>query len=352
MAATQLRYKHLTLFYFSGTGNARYAAQKMATLAHEKRVAATVYNIAEIKKDIPEIPENTLIGFCFPTHGFNAPPVVLKFIRSFPKGNNRVFLLNTRAGMRIGRLHTAGIGGLALWLPALLLLFKGYRTIGFRPLDLPSNWILLHPGLTDKAIRFIVNRCTQTLERFTGRILNGKPVANGLLWFPLDIAVSSVSVAYYFYGRFALAKTFFASFRCTSCGVCVDNCPVGAIELKNDRPYWTFSCESCMKCINHCPHRAIEVAHGYSFLWWWLAFSFLPLLIVKVLVLAGLIGKEFYKANTDLLFYGSMTLFGLIIIFAGYKLLHQLLGIKIINKIITFTSFTHFKWWRRYKMPA
>ncbi len=352
MAAAQLPYKQLALFYFSGTGNARFAAHKIAAFAREKGVEATVYNIAELKKDVPEIPENTLVGYCFPTHGFNAPPVLLKFIRKFPKGKNHVFLLNTRAGMRIGKLHTAGLGGLALWLPALLLLFKGYKTIGFRPLDLPSNWISLHPGLTDKAIRFIVNHCEQTLERFTGKILSGKPVLNGLLWLPADIIITPVSVAYYFYGRFALAKTFFASYKCTGCGVCIDNCPVGAIELKNDRPYWTYSCESCMKCMNHCPHRAIETAHGYTFLLWWLAFSLLPLLIIKLLVIMEVISAAFYKNNFDFLFNGSSILFGLIIVFAGYKLLHQLLRIKIINKIITFTSLTHFRWWRRYKAPA
>ena len=33
-------------------------------------------------------------------------------------------------------------------LPALILLTKGYRTVGWRPLDMPSNWISLNarPG--------------------------------------------------------------------------------------------------------------------------------------------------------------------------------------------------------------
>ena len=64
------------------------------------------------------------------------------------------------------------------------------------------------------------------------------------------------------------------------------------------------------------------------------------------------ISAAFYKNNFDFLFNGSSILFGLIIVFAGYKLLHQLLRVKIINKIITFTSLTHFRWWRRYKAPA
>ncbi len=346
------RYERLILFYFSGTGNARFAAQKIAAFASEKSVCVSVFNIAEVKRDYPEIHLDALIGFCFPTHGFNAAPSLLNFIYRFPKGKNRVFLLNTRAGLKAGNVHIAGIGGLALWLPALLLLFKGYKTIGFRPLDLPSNWISLHPGLTKNAVRFIARRCENTLKKFTEKILSGKPVLNGLLWLPLDLAVSPIAPAYYFFGRYALAKTFFASCKCTNCGLCIENCPVQAIKRISERPYWTYDCESCMRCMNHCPQRAIETSHGFSFFIWWLAFSVVPAVILKVLVKYGVITAEFLHKYIDLLFNGTLFLTGLIVIFFGYRILHFFLRYKWINRIITFTSFTHFKFWNRYKMPA
>lgn len=37
------------------------------------------------------------------------------------------------------------------------------------------------------------------------------------------------------------------------------------------------------------------------------------------------------------------------LLFPGYRILHQLLRIKLFNRIITLTSLTHFKWWNRYK---
>jgi len=352
MQPASLPYPSLILFYFSGTGNARFAAQKIATLARDKQVEATVYNIAEVKRDYPEIPEDALIGFCYPTHGFNAAPSLLNFVFRFPKGKNRVFLLNTRAGLKAGRVHIAGIGGLALWLPALFLLFKGYKPTGFRPLDLPSNWILLHPGLTKKAVRFIANRCEHTLEKFTDRILSGKPVLNGLLWLPLDIAVSPISFGYYFLGRYALGKTLFASYDCNNCRLCISNCPVQAIREVDDRPYWTFKCESCMRCINNCPRRAIETAHGFSFFIWWLAFSVVPMAVLKALVKYGIITTAFLNEYIDLLFNGTVFLTALIVIFWGYEILHYFLRFRWINKIITFTSFTHFRFWNRYRMPT
>jgi ferredoxin len=343
------KYKKIFIWYFSGTGNARFAANKIAEDAREAGYKASVYNIADKQHDFSQIQDNCLIGFCFPTHGFNAPPIVLKFIRKFPQGKADVFLLNTRAGMKLFRIHTPGIGGLALWLPALMLLIKGYRPIGFRPIDLPSNWIFLHPGLYHNAKQFIQERCNATLTDFTNKILKGKPVLNGFFWFPLDIILIPISLGYYLFGRFALSKTFFASYKCTNCGLCVKNCPVNAIKYVNNRPYWTFNCESCLRCINHCPERAIETAHGYSFLIWWLAFSFVPMIVLKGLLKYQVISTEFYHEHYSLLFNTAVFIFGFILFYFGYLILHQLLRIRILNKLITFTSLTHFKFWKRYR---
>ena len=342
------KYEKILIWYFSGTGNARFAAYKIAEIARPEGYDVSVNNIADPIPDFSNINENCLIGFCFPTHGFNAPPIVLKFLRKLPKGKSDVFLLNTRAGMKLFKQHTPGIGGIALWLPALMLIFKGYRTIGFRPLDMPSNWIFLHPGLTSNAVHFITQRCTKTLTTFTNKIIKGHPVLNGLLWLPLDIALLPISMGYYFFGRFVLAKTFFANYNCTNCGLCMKECPVNAIKEINKRPYWTFDCESCMKCMNNCPQRAIETAHGFIFLVWWLAFSSIPYFLLKLLLNHQLISKSFYHNYFDLLFNGVVLITGLIVIFFAYKILHQLLRVRLFNKIITFTSLTHFKFWNRY----
>ncbi len=347
---TKKKYKKILIWNFSGTGNARFSANYIAKTAREAGYhQVSVYNIADKQQDYSEIQNNCLIGFCFPTHGFNAPPIVLKFIWNFPGRKADVFLLNTRAGMKFFNIHTPGIGGLALWLPALILLIKGYNPIGFRPIDLPSNWIYLHPGLNSNAKQFIQNRSSITLRNFTHKILKGKSVLNGWLWFPLDIMLVPISLGYYLYGRFVLSKTYFASYKCTNCGLCIRNCPVGAIKYVNNRPYWTFSCESCMRCINHCPERAIETAHGYSFLIWWLAFSIVPMFILNGLLKYRIISAELYHEHYSLLFNIITFIFGFIIFFFGYLILHQLLRVRILNKLITFTSFTRFKFWKRYK---
>lgn len=226
------QYSLLDIYFFSGTGNARYAANTIAKNARRNGCRANVYDITGENNEISSSNKDQLIGFCFPTHGFNAPPVVLKFIYNFPRGKSDVFLLNTRAGMKLYKFYMPGIGGLALWLTALILIFKGYRPIGFRPLDMPSNWISLHPGIRAKVVESITENCTKTLEKFTNRILKGKPVLNGFIWLPIDILLIPITVGYYFFGRFAIAKTFFANYKCNNCGLCIRQCPVKAIIEK------------------------------------------------------------------------------------------------------------------------
>ncbi|MCD4774140.1 MAG: EFR1 family ferrodoxin [Bacteroidales bacterium] len=346
-----LKFNKLIIFYFSGTGNAKKSSERIIENAEEKGIETELVNISN-KTRIDKntlFSKDTLLGFCYPTHGFNAPPLILKFLSSFPKGKSDIFVLNTRAGMKLYKLFLPGIGGLALWLPALMLFFKGYKPIGFRPVDMPSNWISLHPGLRKKVVDSIHKRWKRILGKFSNKILSGKKVFNGFFWLPIDIVLIPITILYYCIGRFFLAKTFYANYNCNMCGKCIRECSVGAIKKVSGRPYWKFSCESCMKCMNNCPQRAIETAHAFTFLLWWFIFSVLPFFIT-----INLKNVKFFEPLFEIIHFRgvfdiSSVLFGFISVFLAYHLLHYLLRFKFFNYIITKTSLTHYKFWRRYK---
>lgn len=349
MVINASKYTKLIIYYFSGTGNSKKASEWVEGHAYHEGMDTAIHNISSNPEiNSSRFNKETLVGFSFPTHGFNAPPAMIKFVRRFPSGKSDAFIINTRAGMKLYKLHTPGLGGLAIWLVAFILFLKGYRVIGFRPLDMPSNWISLHPGLRQKVIDSLFHRCEKTMDRFSRRILNGKRVLNGLLWIPIDALIAPISVAYYFFGRFALAKTFFANYNCNNCNLCHNQCPVQAITLKSKRPFWTYKCESCMKCMNNCQQRAIETAHGFTFLLWWFVFSILPLTFARLLIHFDIVTNTIYSKYHILFDWGFMFTTGLIFIFAGYRIFHWLLGFKFFNKLFTYTSFTHYKFWRRY----
>ncbi len=96
--------KKATIFYFSGTGNAKRIALWFSEFAFKKEIDCTIFDIAKCDiSNIVALIDNSLILIISPTHGFNFPKITLEFIRHFPKGNNRVVLMNTRAGMKIGK---------------------------------------------------------------------------------------------------------------------------------------------------------------------------------------------------------------------------------------------------------
>ena len=46
---------------------------------------------------------------------------------------------------------------------------------------------------------------------------------------------------------------------CTGCGICIDSCPFGAIEIENGAAKITDGCRICGSCIESCPAGAIEL---------------------------------------------------------------------------------------------
>ncbi len=199
-----MKYDQLIIYYFSGTGNARNAARWIINIARERGIKTHLINIDRLKTvDMPEITSKTLIGFCSPTHGFNLPPIAINFLLKIPKTKKTdAFILNTRAGMKLNKLFLPGISGIAQLLAALILLLKGFRIIGMQPLDLPSNWLLVHPGLKQKVVDSIYTRCNRIVNNFATNIFNGKRKYKALLSVPIDLALIPISLAYYFIGRF------------------------------------------------------------------------------------------------------------------------------------------------------
>lgn len=347
-----MSYSRIIVFYFSGTGNAKTAAGWIVDYAKTRKIEAQLVNISETKSlDSIELLDDALVGFCYPTHGFNAPPLVLRFLNRFPKAKSDVFLLNTRAGMKLYKIFTPGLSGIAMLLPALILKLKGYKIKAYRPLDLPSSWISVHPGLRKKVVDSIFGRCKKIVYSFSEKIMAGKRVNRGLFDLPIDLAISPVALVYYLFGRFALAKTFFANSDCDNCGICIKSCPVNAIEIIDTRNFWTFSCESCMKCMNNCPKQAIQTAHSYILLIWWLAFSVVPYSLIKLLAKYDILNASWISSHFDLLFYSFMIVFGFILVFLGYRLMHFLLRYRFFNILISYSTLTRFRFWRRYKAP-
>jgi len=339
----------LTLYFFSGTGNARNVAQWITGVAQKRDIPTEMINIAQIdRKHIKAPPANSMVGFISPTHGFNYPPAMMYFIFRFPLSHgNKVFIMNSRAGLKLSKWFVPGLSGIALWLAALVLLVKGYKIVGLRSIDLPSNWISFHPGVKEQVVESIYSRCKRITQAFAEKILEGKHVYTAFRDIIQDILVFPVTIGYFFMGRFILAKSFYANDSCDNCELCIKNCPVKAIIMVDNRPFWTYRCESCMRCMNDCPKRSIETAHGYIIgimffinmgilVWFWQWVSH----FIQFPVGNGWIELLLTVIRWSITFAAVVLL---------YRLYHYLLRIPGIRQLLYYTSFTRYRFWRRYK---
>jgi Pyruvate/2-oxoacid:ferredoxin oxidoreductase delta subunit len=341
--------ENLQVYFFSGTGNARHVAGWIGDEAVSRGIPVVTTDIAKTdRKKIARPEPGTLLGFISPTHGFNYPPVMLYFIFRFPRArNNRVFIMNTRAGVKLSKYFIPGLSGIALWLSAIVLLLKGYKITGMRSIDLPSNWISAHPGLKKIVVESIYQRCERITRKFASKVFDGKVVLTAFRDIIQDILVAPISIGYFFVGRFIFAKSFYANELCDNCDLCINNCPVKAIIKVDGRPFWSYRCESCMRCMNTCPKRAIETAHGF---------------IVGVMLVLNMVVMFYFWKEVDALIplpkdngfisiLMTFTRWGVtfITMVVTYRIFHYLLRVPVLREIFYYTSLTRFRFWRRYK---
>ena len=349
------RYDNLLLIYYSGTGNSKRVSEWIADTASEAGLKVHVTSWDRFDPEvINDFTGETLIGFFSATHGFNMPHSMLKFMAGFKvlKGSD-IFIGNTRAGMKLSKLFIPGLSGIALLLPALMMWLKGYKIRSMYPVDLPSNWISLHPGLKKKVIDSMFTHYHALTRTYADKILSGQKVyLKAFVLLPMDLLVAPLAVGYYFFGRYMLAKTFITNMDCDNCGLCINQCTTHSIVMSGGRPFWKLTCESCMKCMNYCPRRAIETAHSFFFLLLLAIIYFVnPFLSDQITFLVN----HFLKGS-GLAFEISYTIVkwtvAVLLFVAGYRLMHYLSRFRFFNRLISYTSLTYWKFWRRYKAPG
>lgn len=263
-------YRQGIVYYYSGTGNSRRVAvwvcEALAAAGCDVTLAPIqcAHPADEVGHD-----EGVVLGLVMPTHAFTAPWPVLRFVLRLPRRPRaHAVVLATRGGLKIGRLHTPGFEGTATLLVASVLAAKGYSIRATAGIDMPSNWTVLHPGLPPRAVETIIKRARRKTAQLSAGIFAGRRRLSNPLASLLGILMLPVSLSYLLLGRLFLAKLFFASDSCTSCGTCADFCPHRGIALHADepgaRPYWTFRCRSCMRCMAFCPTQAVEASHSLA----------------------------------------------------------------------------------------
>lgn len=272
------------IFYFSGTGNTKWAASKLAAATREDLISIAPYMRADDSShNLAEpfiLKENERLGFVFPVHGWRVPKLVREFISKMkiqrePSDasaenkakaddclKNRPFAYCVcTAGDSIG-LTIENLNKMISQNPSLqalgitevsssysLIMPESYIGLPFMDVDPKEREI----RKKENAAQELAIVCEEIFDRKEGisRLVKG-PIP----WFFTKVVGGFFENVLITDKRFHVEKD-----RCVKCGICANVCPVGDIKGGHgEYPVWLHhkDCLTCFTCYHHCPHHAIE----------------------------------------------------------------------------------------------
>jgi ferredoxin len=240
------------IFVFSGTGNSLAVAKGLAEALGDCELVS-IPGALQGGNSAASVPS---VGLVFPLYFFGLPRVVLEFLRKIDLGRvSYLFAVVTRGGSPGCAAHlirktlsekTKGLTGPdGGRVPALDSAF--YLTFW-------TNFIVRYWAPSERRREAIARRADAKLRRIARIVEAGEKRACREPFLLLALPRYRRFLA----GVNASDSRFYATARCSSCGLCERICPVSNIRMEGGKPAWLHRCELCLACLHFCPETAIE----------------------------------------------------------------------------------------------
>lgn len=230
------------IFYFTGTGNSLYAAQK---LAGEGERIVSMIDAAREKQFHYSLAPGEALGFVFPVYFYTVSDPVLDFVRNLTVENADYVYAVIPCGASIG---PAG-GFLKSELKK-----RGLDLQRVDPLVVPDGALIFYDIDAPEMLALQLDAAAEKLEAIKDAVSRREP--NRITG---SAAAGKAGLAAYHLCQ--STKKFYADDKCVGCGRCAELCPAGAIRIEGGKPVWIKDkCFKCCGCINRCPAHAIQ--HG------------------------------------------------------------------------------------------
>ena len=230
------------VLYFSGTGNSRYVAKKIAEASGDELVSIG----QKIKSgDFIEIRSEKPLVFVGPVYAGRLPRVMEDYIRKTKfSGTQRAYFVVTCAQTPWAAVQYVD----------RLCAEKGFALLGFNSVVMPQGY-LAGGGTQPKEVN------DKILKAAEPKIISIAETIRDKQMLPKEQpgkAMMSRVLNPIMYSMMISAKGFRVTDKCTGCGECAQRCPLNNIKLANGKPVWGNQCTHCMACIAGCPNEAIE----------------------------------------------------------------------------------------------
>ena len=232
------------ILYFSGTGNSRYIAKRIAGELQDEIVDVN----AKIKAlDYSPIKTGDDVIVVTPTYAWRIPRIVSDWLSKTNLFSAKRIWFVMNCGSEIGNASKYNRS---------LAEQKHLCYMGTSQILMPENYIAMFSAPQAEEARKIVKNAEPAIADIIACIKTGRhfPVPRNNLY---DRFMSG-PVNLIFYQFFVKAKALQTDDTCIGCGLCVKNCSMNNIALENGKPIWGNQCTHCMACICYCPTESIE----------------------------------------------------------------------------------------------
>ncbi len=241
----------LAAFYFSGTGNTRYATRRLCEKLSSQWNTA-VYDICAQTDFAPLIRQADTVLLAFPIYGSSPPIPMRQFLfryKSLWAGKSAIVLVT--------QYMFSGDGAASL---GRTLETFGAHVRFAEHINMPNNladckmFKIRNADLLIKPLR----KADRKIDAFAANILRGHSVRRG--FSPIAHAVGYFCQRKWWRkGESQKRNLLKIAPHCTGCGACVHSCPVGNIQPENGKAHALGHCTLCYRCVNLCPQKAITL---------------------------------------------------------------------------------------------
>lgn len=241
------------IVYFSGTGNTRRCAERLAAALGEALHELSAHELRQPRSGRLVLKNSARLIVMFPVYCWGMPVQVEDYLREVP--------LEAPEATEVWMVATCGddIGRTAdMW--RRIVEERGLKARRAFSVQMPNTYVCMKGFDVDRpeVAKAKLEAMPARVEVIARAIASGDDGADDVV--PGSFAWLKSYVIRPWFRRFMMSpQKFYATDECNNCGLCRRECPMENIFPGNGaRPAWGNHCAMCLRCYHRCPKHAIR----------------------------------------------------------------------------------------------
>ncbi len=250
----------ISIHYYSGAGNTRYIAKKLAKSFRNNTHSVSDAKISANGNADGIDDDFDMLGVGFPIYFRDAPQLATDLLRQIDGKNRPIFFFCTK-GLYSGN---------AIRNMMALATDQNFQTVGSIEFFMPGTDVLIlftkKDSITERLFKRIHSRhIDEKIKRFvvtvTAAVLGNAPVKTSFRkWYTFfdDYVVKKLETRYNNHYMDYVGQFYSNPDSCIECMKCIRGCPRHNI-VWDEQIKFGNNCDVCFNCIHHCPTNSIQI---------------------------------------------------------------------------------------------